>query len=268
MNDLEAKETIMSYQGAIAWLDLFVDDVNKAKTFYSELFNWSAQEMQVGEGLPPYTMFLDDDDNAFCGATKPEQVCLKNSWLAYIHIEDLNQTAEIIKANDGKVLFEKEMPGIGKWVVAQDNQGAIFAPFQAATKPIQDSLPQFPASLGKHCWHEYMANDYNKSFEFYQKIFAWQQGDAMDLGAMGTYQLYTWQDNPMGGMMNITAEMQGMQPTWVEYFHVTNVDDIVNRAQSLGGSPSFPAMDVKDGGRVAGIVDNQGVLFAVWQGAK
>ena len=72
----------------------------------------------------------------------------------------------------------------------------------------------------------------------------------------------------MGGIMNITPDMPIKTPYWLEYVRVDNVDATIERALKLGGHATFPAMDVGDGGRIAGFVDNQGVQCAVWSGAK
>ena len=186
-------------------------------------------------------------------------------------VDDLDATEKMIEKHGGQIIDEVTIPNIGRWFHALDNQGALFAPFQAHD-PAQLQKPSFPPALGHFCWHELMAKDYTQAMAFYQAVFGWKTGDAVDLGPMGTYQMYqntNLSDDPtqatMGGIMNITADMQGMQPTWVEYLHVQDVDETVKRAQDLGGQISFPAMDIEGGkGRVGGIVDNQGVSFAVW----
>ncbi len=51
--------------------------------------------------------------------------------------------------------------------------------------------------------------------------------------------------------------------TWQLYFWVADVDSAVARARALGGAVTWPAMDVPDVGRVAGLADPAGAIFAV-----
>ena len=51
-------------------------------------------------------------------------------------------------------------------------------------------------------WHELYAGDLDTAFPFYSKLFGWTKADAMDMGPMGTYQLFAVRGGTaIGGMM-------------------------------------------------------------------
>jgi predicted enzyme related to lactoylglutathione lyase len=62
--------------------------------------------------------------------------------------------------------------------------------------------------------------------------------------------------------MNRPPDMQ-MPPSWVYYVHVDDLDAAIDRAKRLGAQVLFGPMDVPDGGRVAQLLDSQGVWFAL-----
>ena len=256
----------MTKQGHSAWFDLFVSDIEKAKTFYGELFNWSTEEWRMDAAAPAYTMFKVDG-KPMGGVTAPVDSAVNNSWLAYVTVENIDAAITVLKKNSGQVLLEEQIPSVGRYAIAKDAQGAVFAPFEPENKN-EPVATHARAPIGNFCWHELMCSDREKAFGFYKDVFGWDKGEAIDMGPMGVYQIYNNQGSAMGGIMNITPDMPIKTPYWLEYVRVDNVDATIERALKLGGHATFPAMDVGDGGRIAGFVDNQGVQCAVWSGAK
>ena len=65
-----------------------------------------------------------------------------------------------------------------------------------------DARPRAAAPLstpGRVGWHELLAADWEKAFAFYGELFGWQKADA-DIGAVGTYQLFSAGGQTIGGM--------------------------------------------------------------------
>lgn len=242
------------------WFDLFVENFDKAKLFYSELFNWQVGEQEISG--QKHTIFKIGDKGVGALGQAPHSA-LNNQWVAYVEVNNAQEMTKSIQKNGGKILKDLPLPGIGHCVYATDPDGAIFAVYESA-KACEASVPTFPVPVGQFCWHELMCRDYKTALKFYSSLFGWEKATAMDMGPMGVYQVYAHGKQPLGGMMDIQPNM-GIPPCWVEYVHVDDVDATVSRAQRLGGRAGFPAMDVGDGsGRIAGIIDNQGVGLALW----
>jgi uncharacterized protein len=87
----------------------------------------------------------------------------------------------------------------------------------------------------------------------------------MDMGPMGTYQLFTRQDRQIGGMMNKPKEMANVPPNWQIYFRVPDVDAAAERIKGAGGQVINGPMDVPDGDRVLNALDPQGAAFGLHQ---
>jgi predicted enzyme related to lactoylglutathione lyase len=114
------------------WHECVTSDVVGAKAFYTGLFGWTAQDVQMPTG--PYTLFLKNGANV--GGCMPiptenGQPCCPPNWCSYVHVDDVDASAN--KAGDlgGKVVAgPMDVPGIGRFAVLLDPQGASFAIFR------------------------------------------------------------------------------------------------------------------------------------------
>ena len=248
--------------GQPVWFDLFSDNIPKTTAFYSELFNWNTEVMDTPAG--PYTIFKHDGKSV-AGLTKPVDASLANTWLAYVNVTNINTTCSTIQQNGGTLVGAiTKMPGVGSWQVAKDPQGGIFCAFQGETSAEACAAGSAFGDVGQFCWHELMCKDYSTALNFYSQVFGWSKGVAMDMGPMGTYQMFNAGEKGIGGMMTNTPDMP-QKTYWLEYIHVQNVDETVARAKSMGATSTFPAMTVGDNsGRIAGLIDPNGAAFAVY----
>ena len=111
-------------------------------------------------------------------------------------------------------------------------------------------------------WHELMTSDWQKAFDFYGGQFGWMKSTAMDMGPMGTYQLFKPVDgaNDIGGMMTLKDTPK---PYWLFYFVVSDIDDAVKRVTSHKGTVMMGPMEVPGGAWVIQATDPQGAMFAL-----
>ena len=77
-----------------------------------------------------------------------------------------------------------------------DPQNAALVLFKLSN-PELDHLPE-PLTPGHVGWHELLATDWEKVFPFYRDLFGWSKADAVDLGPMGTYQLFSLDGQTLG----------------------------------------------------------------------
>ena len=60
-------------------------------------------------------------------------------------------------------------------------------------------------------------DDTQRSKAFYEQVFGWQPGDAMDMGPQGKYQMFNRTHGMIGGMMNKPKEMANVPQNWQIY---------------------------------------------------
>lgn len=113
--------------GCLTWNELHTPDPPKAVEFYSSLFGWSGEEMDTGEGNPPYTVIRNGERSN--GGVMPAQPGEPPHWLPYFATE--SRDAAAAKANElgGKDWVRMDMQQ-GKIAVLSDPQGAPFAVFE------------------------------------------------------------------------------------------------------------------------------------------
>ena len=248
--------------GTFCWVDLATTDPAAAKTFYTGLFNWTADDRPVG-GMT-YTMLkLGDDEVAGLyelDAQMRDQGIPPN-WFNLVSVEDAAASAEKARELGGTVLTDAfDVMDFGRLAVIQDPVGAAFGVWQPGTN-IGASRVNDPGSL---TWNELNTRDYATAIPFYTGLFGWSAEPMEDDGKV-TYVTLKNGDRLNGGIMVHGPEVGEMPSFWMPYFTVESTDDAVAKVNELGGVTLNGPMDLPNG-RIAVVRDPQGAAFAVFQG--
>ena len=124
---------------------------------------------------------------------------VRPAWMGYIAVDDVKAYADKVKAAGGVIHRPPtEIPNVGTFAVAGDPSGAGFLLFKGDGDEAPKQDPTKPGHIG---WHELHGGDPEKSFAFYSGLFGWTKGEAMPMGAMGTYQIFNTNGQQAGGMM-------------------------------------------------------------------
>jgi predicted enzyme related to lactoylglutathione lyase len=255
----------MSDQGRFIWYELITPDTSGAKRFYGDILGWTAQDLpSPGGGAEPYTL-LGYEGFTVAGMMNLGEPMkaqgMPPNWTAYICVDDCDAAAAKVKTLGGAVRSPPmDIPGIGRFAVVADPAGAVFAimtpvPPQGGPPPTRDIN-----GMGQCGWHELCGAAPEDGFDFYAQMFGWTKSDAMPMGEMGTYQLFSNQDGQVGGMMKAPPQVPG--PCWIYYFRVPNADRAAEKVKAAGGQVTSGPMDVPGGERVFQGVDPQGAVFA------
>lgn len=245
--------------GRFCWFDLMTTDPDAAPDFYGQVAGWRAEEWDGGP--EPYTMWMNGEAPVDGVMELPEEAAQAGApphWLVYVSTPDVKGTTAKAKELGATVLAEIEVPTVGEIVVMSDPQGAVFAVFQpSGDTPGHDG----PPAMGEFSWHELATDGWEGAWSFYSELFGWEKTDAMEVGDMGTYQMYGRGAHPLGGMWNRPAEMPAC--CWLFYVRVPDVAVAAERVKELGGQVLRGPMEVLGGDWVAQCMDPQGAAFAV-----
>lgn len=108
-------------------LELNTPNLEKAKSFYKDLFGWEFQDMPMGPG-GVYSTFKPSSGPGGGAYTMPQA---PNGWLAYVGVEDVKQATEKAKSLGAQVhLDSQEIPNVGWFSVLSDPTGCNIAIFQ------------------------------------------------------------------------------------------------------------------------------------------
>lgn len=246
--------------GRPLWYELMTTDIKAAEAFYRTVVGWTSAPF---EGSPePYTIFNRSGGIPVAGLmAKPEGMDAPPFWAMYVGVPKLEEAAARIMELGGHTGSPViEVPTVGRMQMMTDPQGAAFYIYEPASA---DLPPETAAEVGEASWHELMTSDAPAAMTFYREAFGWQPSDAMDMGPMGTYQMFNRPHGMIGGMMNTPAEMAHVPPNWQVYFRVPDITAAAERIKANGGQILNGPMEVPGGDWIVNGMDPQGAAFAL-----
>jgi predicted enzyme related to lactoylglutathione lyase len=247
--------------GTFSWTDLTTTDQDAAKSFYSQLFGWEADDQPVGENMV-YSMMNVDGKPVAAISSQPQQqreAGVPPNWNSYVTVENADQTAERVKELGGTVHAPPfDVFDAGRMAVIADPQGAFFEIWQP-NQHIGANLVNGPGLLS---WNELHTPDLDGATSFYTQLFGWGT-ETMDMG--GTpYTVIGVDGHGNGGIS--TMMPPGAPPHWLVYFGTDDLQATTARIGELGGTVVQPAMDIGEGNAIAVAQDPQGAYFALYAG--
>ncbi|GGE38858.1 glyoxalase [Agaricicola taiwanensis] len=248
---------------SFVWYELITSDAEAAKAFYGKVVGWDMRDAGV-PGMSYNILSAGGIEMGGLMGMPPEQCEAwdRPGWLGYIEVEDVDKAAEKVTAAGGAILrAPDDIPNIGRFAVAADNQGAgfiLFCPKQGIANT--STAPQ--RAPGHVSWHSLFAGDEKGAFDFYSGLFGWTETDQMDCGPMGIYRIFaTGGEEPAGGMMTKPPAVPA--PFWLFYINVDDIDAAKARIEEAGGTVVMGPDPVPGGCFILHGVDPQGADFAV-----
>ncbi len=249
-----------SPSGRFVWYELVTTDPQAAQSFYTNVVGWSTAPFENAE--IPYTMWMNGEAPVGGVMELPKEARDHDTpphWIAYVEVDDVDATAKKAGKLGGTIVVQpSDIPNVGRFAILHDPQGATIAIHKSDQEMAANGEPR----VGQFSWRELATTDHEAAFDFYSKLFGWNETDAVDMGEMGTYQMYGRGEEMFGGMFNKPDEMPG-PPAWLYYTLVDDIDEAVERVRENGGQVLNGPMEVPGGSRIAQCMDPQGAMFAL-----
>lgn len=244
----------MSYTpGKIVWWELSTHNANEAAAFYTELIGWKKVEWPMPDGRN-YVMFGMDPEKSVAGmsALGDEMAQVPNHWQPFVSVDDVDATAEAIKANGGEVVAgPMDIPNTLRMAVCKDPHGAMIS----VMKSVEGDAEETKSSHGKWHWAELYSPNVPESLAFYTAVFGYTV-DEMDMGpGKGTYYMLQKEGRmfPVGGVM--ARPKEEIPPMWANYLDVDDTDAVFAAAVKGGATPIVEPVTMPGIGRFAQIMD-------------
>ena len=130
----EPRDTIgagrVNEPGCMTWNELHTPDPVRALQFYADLFGWSGEEMETGEGNPAY--FVIRNGHRSNGGVMEAQEGEPPNWLPYFVAESRDGVVARATELGGRELFRMDMEQ-GRIGILADPESALFAVFEGET---------------------------------------------------------------------------------------------------------------------------------------
>ena len=114
---------------------------------------------------------------------------------------------------------------------------------------------------GAFSWAELATTDVEGAKHFYSALLGWTTESAPVEGM--SYTLAKVGEERVAGIMSNQCSGGEIKPQWGIYITVDDVDATARKAGELGGKVLMPPTDIPNVGRVAALMDPQGVMFSV-----
>lgn len=239
------------------WHELNTTDPIGAARFYGSVLGWVASPYG---GRDDYRVLMAGDRPA--GGLMPLPGPAQDRgpfWAGYIGVSDVDAESRAIGEAGGTTHGPpRDIPTVGRFAVVSDPQGAVF--MLLAPLPREEIPPAAPpGSPGHVAWWELHTTDPEAAWGFYAGRFGWEKDTALDMGPMGSYQLFSVDGRQAGGMMRSPLP----RPMWLFYVAVADIETAKAAIEAGGGSVLHGPADVPGGNVIVQARDPQGAMFAV-----
>lgn len=255
----------MTHHGSPCWYELSTTpgQLAAAEAFYGKVLGWSFADAGM-EGFTYHLASIGGDMVAGAMDMPPDVAGMPPMWMLYFAVDDADRAVAAMKAAGATVHRPvAPIPGTGRFAILGDPQGAGFGILEPLPMPDGGAggraFDQRKAGHGN--WHELASSDPKAAMEFYGRTLGWTPSQSMDMGEMGTYDLFAWQGTDIGGMMRLAPGMPGSY--WLPYFGTEGVEAALGRIAAAGGTLVHGPQEVPGGAFIVVARDPQGAHFAV-----
>lgn len=122
----------MTTHGMPSWLELMTTDASAATKFYAELFGWTFETMPMPDG-DYHVASCGEEKIAGIMAAPQEASGTPPNWGNYITVDNVDEFAGKVENLGGAILVPPtDVPGVGRFTLFQDPQGAMLSAFTYA----------------------------------------------------------------------------------------------------------------------------------------
>ncbi|MXO47746.1 VOC family protein [Erythrobacter vulgaris] len=250
-------------QGDFVWYELMTTDADAAQAFYEPLLGWKF----AGSDMPGIDYRIGSKDGTQVvglleltgdmtkGGARP-------AWIGYIAADDIHASITDLKDRGGQLhMGPNHLEGVGHMALVADPQGVPFYLMQTEGEGPATSFAKYEPKVGHCAWNELVIDDPDAADAFYTGMFGWQKGEAMDMGEMGVYQMFTQDDYGLGAIMKRPEQMP--VSAWAFYFRVPEIEAARSHVESSGGQVVNGPMEIPGGEYVCQGFDPQGAFFSI-----
>ncbi|MFO8027678.1 MAG: VOC family protein [Opitutales bacterium] len=258
---LQSPSSNERHPGKFIWGDLFAEYPLQLGKFYSQVFGWNLR--RFGTDKTAYWL-LSNDDQPVAGIVRhslkeKKPGSLQARWVGYISVEDVEEAAERVVEEGGKLLLPpREVPDRGSLAIATDSEGTIIGFMHSDSGDPPDRL----AAVGEWVWVQLFSADPAKAVSFYQDVFELEGEPDTRTESEDDFLLVS------GGHSRaslVPFQRNSRRGGWLGFVRVTDVEETIQAATDIGGRVIMDPETVEETGRMAVIADPYGGVVGLFQ---
>jgi len=235
------------------WADLSTFDINAAREFYAQCFNW--QYLKLDESYFSCSASGFHTAGLYTMAQQFQRIGMPSFWMSYIQVTDLEKTVSAAEKQGARIeLPPGEGPDGGMIALIRDPAGAGFTCYQGNNTG-EGNYQNRPGCVA---WHELHVSDVKPVASFYSNVFDWHISET---DKDGRYDLFTsdQKSTPHASIQVISNDLKGDKEYWAVYFLVSSLVESAECIENNGGRVSV----VQSSGRQQSLLayDSQGAAF-------
>ncbi|WP_329083981.1 VOC family protein [Streptosporangium sp. NBC_01469] len=118
---------LVTEDGSLAWLELYVPDPDAVRSFYRAVFDWRIDDVSFGD-MPYLLLSTSEGERPDMGGVMPLRAGDRPSWLPYFEVADCDASAVRVRELGGDLVAPAvDIDGVGRFAVVSDPRGARFA---------------------------------------------------------------------------------------------------------------------------------------------
>jgi predicted enzyme related to lactoylglutathione lyase len=237
--------------GKFVWFDLLTDDAETAREFYGGLFEWDMAPMQDD---PTYTLIRlgGTPIGGIAGYSADNAEKFASVWLASMSVADVERAAEAATAKGAEVIYGPIDAGArGRLAAIRDPAGAELVVLRAPGGDPADRARR----AGDWAWVDLFTRDPTAAVDFYTALAGYEIREISHRAPVT--RVLVRARIPRGGI--VALPWAEVEPNWLPYVWVEDLDAIIARAVALGGQLVLRVDDV------AVLADPTGAAIGVQQ---
>jgi uncharacterized protein len=124
----------LTKHGMFSWSELQTTDVAGAKRFYTGLFGWKTEEMDM-PGMPYTIVSAGGEQIGGMMALPPQAKGMPPFWGLYVSVDNVDAAVKQAQQLGGAVVVPPmDIPMVGRFAVLKDPQGAMLSVITYAKK--------------------------------------------------------------------------------------------------------------------------------------
>lgn len=235
-----------------AWTDLSTFDLKRARSDYSELFDWRF----AGNRSYDFALLGEMPVAAIFPMPKRlQKINMPSFWMSYVRVEDLNHKVEIARSHEGAIIeVEPErFSDTATVALVRDPSGAGFTLYEGP--PI--APVHWQQSHGMVVARYHHLPDIGLIATFYRDLFDWRF-EPLRTNPWPTYNIRDEVGVLIATAEEVPEEVRGKYRYWMPCFGVGSAEQTLKRLEKRGGAISF---DLQDGRLI--LADKQGAHFMI-----
>ncbi|MEM7774850.1 MAG: VOC family protein [Pseudomonadota bacterium] len=222
--------------GRVVWRDLFAADRSRAVSFCEDLTGWTfvtehARDFAWGGGEKDFVLAISENEAGAGFVETPDG--LRDGWVPYVEVTDVDATAEMAARVGGIVVKEPfDVPGVGRNCLLSDPFGTYVG--------ISQSRHAFPVPKGLFGVDCYLTEATVFPGDFYARVFRWIFSTA-SLGNPGAT-VTTLSGEEVAEHIGSNADLSA-RSAWVPTVKVSDV----SVARTLAEASGATRLDLHDG---------------------